>query len=88
MRILFCFVSSDSPGVHRLEPHPSQPHSASITALPLLNPRSRVSTMPIFDGHQCVVIDDFMLEPEVLVDYAARNHAHFQDGAGNYYPGP
>lgn len=71
-----------------MEPHPSQPHSASIAALPLLNPHLQVSTVPIFDGHQCVVIDDFMLEPEVLVDYAARNHTHFQDVAGNSYPGP
>lgn len=88
MRIPSCSISSDSPGVHRLEPHPSQPHGVSIAALPLLNPSPRVSTVPIFDTHQCIVIDDFMLEPEVLVDYAARNHAHFQDVAGNSYPGP
>lgn len=56
--------------------------------LPLLNPQPRVSVVPIFDGHQCVVIDDFMLEPEELIGYAANNHAHFQDVAGNYYPGP
>lgn len=55
---------------------------------PLLNPDARVSVLPIFDEHQCIVIDDFMLEPEVLVDYAVRNHAHFQDVPGNYYPGP
>jgi hypothetical protein len=88
MRILFCSVSSDSPGVHRLEPHPSQPHGASIAALPLLNPRPQVTTVPIFDDHHCIVIDDFMLEPDVLVDYAAQNHAHFRDVAGNSYPGP
>jgi hypothetical protein len=62
------------------------PHSDAT--LPLLNPQPRVSVVPIFDGHQCVVIDDFMLEPEALVGYAANNHAHFQDVAGNYYPGP
>ncbi len=56
--------------------------------LPLLNPRPRVGVVPIFDGHQCVIIDDFMLEPEELVNYAANNHMHFQDLAGNYYPGP
>jgi hypothetical protein len=56
--------------------------------LPLLNPQPRISVVPIFDGHQCVIIDDFMLEPEALVGYAANNHAHFRDVAGNYYPGP
>jgi hypothetical protein len=64
------------------------PHSDAAATLPLLNPRPHVDVVPIFDGHQCVVIDDFMLEPEALVDYAARNHAHFQDVPGNYYPGP
>jgi hypothetical protein len=64
------------------------PHSDTDTTLPLLNPRPHVSVVPIFDDHQCVIVDDFMLEPDVLVDYAARNHAHFQDVAGNYYPGP
>jgi hypothetical protein len=56
--------------------------------LPLLNPQPRVSVVPIFDGHQCVIVDDFMLEPKELVDYAANNHMNFQDVAGNYYPGP
>jgi hypothetical protein len=56
--------------------------------LPLLNPRPRVSVVPIFDDHPCIIIDDFMLEPEELVNYAANNHMNFQDVAGNYYPGP
>jgi hypothetical protein len=55
---------------------------------PLLNPHPRVSVVPIFDDHQCVIIDDFMVEPEALVGFAANNHAHFRDVAGNYYPGP
>ena len=56
--------------------------------LPLLNPQPRVGVVPIFDDHRCVIIDDFMLEPEALVDFAANNHMNFQDLAGNYYPGP
>jgi hypothetical protein len=40
--------------------------------LPLLNPQPRVSVVPIVDGHQCVIVDDFTLEPEALVDFAAR----------------
>jgi hypothetical protein len=54
--------------------------------MPLLNPHPQVSVVPIFDGHQCVVIDDFMLEPEVLVDFAASNQAFFAKQPGNYYP--
>jgi hypothetical protein len=64
----------------------SQPQAAA--ALPLLNPAPRVSVVPLFDGHQCVIVDDFMLEPEALVGYAANNRVNFQDVAGNYYPGP
>ncbi len=55
---------------------------------PLLNPHPHVSIVPLFDGHQCVVIDDYMLEPEALVDFAASNHAFFAKAPGNYYPGP
>lgn len=65
-----------------------QPPSTAGAPLPLLNPNPHVSIVPIFDGHQCVVIDDFMLEPEALVDFAARNHAAFAKAPGNYYPGP
>ena len=57
-------------------------------APPLLNPHPRVSVVPIFDDHQCVIVDDFMLEPTELIEYAARNHAHFRDDPRNYYPGP
>jgi hypothetical protein len=64
------------------------PHSTSADVLPLLNPHPQISVVPIFDGRQCVIIDDFMLEPEVLVDYAARNHAFFKEDSRNYYPGP
>ena len=65
-----------------------QPPGAAGNPLPLLNPYPQVSIVPVFDGHQCVVIDDFMLEPGELVDFAARNHAAFAKGPGNYYPGP
>lgn len=68
----------------------SLPHQLPVTAgeLPLLNPDPCVSVVPIFDGHQCVVIDDFMLEPEALVDFATHNRGFFAEQPGNYYPGP
>ena len=65
-----------------------QPPGTAGDPLPLLNPNPQVSVVPLFDGHQCVVIDDFMLEPEALVDFAASNHAFFAKQPGNYYPGP
>jgi hypothetical protein len=68
-----------------LQPEPS---GTAAAPLPLLNPYPQVSVVPIFDGHQCVVIDDFMLEPGELVDFAARNHAAFAKEPGNYSPGP
>jgi hypothetical protein len=70
------------------EPLTTQQPGASAGELPLLNPHARVSVVPIHGEHRCIVIDDFMLEPEALVDYAARNHAHFVDDPRNYYPGP
>nr|WP_314545411.1 DUF6445 family protein [uncultured Massilia sp.] len=70
------------------EPLPSPPQRTSAGELPLLNPHPTISMVPIFDGHQCLVVDDFMLEPDELVTYAARNHAHFRDDPRNYYPGP
>ncbi|MUI14147.1 hypothetical protein GJV26_17030 [Massilia dura] len=65
-----------------------EPPGTAADPLPLLNPYPNVSVVPIFDGHQCVVVDDFMLEPEALVDFAVRNHAFFVKAPGNYYPGP
>jgi len=70
------------------EPLPPTPPNAPVAELPLLNPGSRISVVPIFAAHQCIVIDDFMLEPQALVDYAAGNHACFRDDPRNYYPGP
>jgi hypothetical protein len=66
----------------------SQQHHTPVDELPLLNARPRISVVPIFDGHLCVIVDDFMRDPTELVDYAVRNHALFQDDVRNYYPGP
>lgn len=55
---------------------------------PMVNLRPRVQVVPLFDGHQCVIVDDFLLEPHTLVQYAAKHHARFMDAPGNYYPGP
>ena len=59
------------------------PQSTPTEELPLLNPAARISVVPIFDGHQCVIVDDFMLEPEALVHYASAN----VPASGNSGPG-
>lgn len=41
--------------------------------------------MPLFDGHVALCIDDALLEPERLVDWAATQA--FLPAAGNAYPG-
>lgn len=67
----------------------SPPSSLPARAVrPMVNPRPLVSVVPIFDGHQCVVVDNFLAEPEIMVEYAALEHRHFVDSADNYYPGP
>jgi hypothetical protein len=51
-----------------------------------INPRLEIQVSRINDQHHCVVIDDFLLNPEVAVDYACRHHGGFipQERA---YPG-
>lgn len=71
-----------------MEPLVSPPQRAPAADLPLLNPRPRVSVVPIFDGHQCVIVDDFLLDPTELIDHAASQHAQFKDDPRNAYPGP
>ena len=64
------------------------PSSAPPTLRPMVNPRPVVSVVPLFDGHQCVIVDNFLAEPETMVEYAALQRAEFLDSVGNYYPGP
>lgn len=71
------------------DPLYSPPPSTPAPALrPMVNPRPRVTVVPIFDGHQCVVVDDFLAEPEIMVEYAALERRQFVDSADSYYPGP
>ena len=64
------------------------PPSAPVALRPMVNPRPLVTVVPLFDGHQCVIVDNFMAEPETMVEYAALQRDAFRDSAGNYYPGP
>lgn len=70
------------------DPRHAPPPPTPATLRPMVNPRPIVNVVPIFDGHQCVVVDNFLAEPEIMVEYAALEHRHFVDSADNYYPGP
>ena len=50
-----------------------------------LNPTPAVSTVPLPGGHQVVVIDDILLDPDGLVAWASQQA--FQPPAGFPYPG-
>lgn len=64
------------------------PPSTSVTLRPMVNPRPVVKVAPIFDGHRCVIVDNFLAEPETMVEYAVFQRGEFLESAGSYYPGP
>jgi len=51
------------------------------------NPQPRISALPLPlpGGEQCIVVDDVLLDPDGLVEWA--RHAPFQPPAGFPYPG-
>lgn len=51
----------------------------------LFNPQPRVQLLQPAPGLRCVVLDDVLLEPETLVQYAASQR--FEAPEGNFYPG-
>jgi hypothetical protein len=52
-----------------------------MAAIPLiqLNPDATLRREQIADGAFCIIVDDFLLEPEVLVEYAARHPNEFSN---------
>lgn len=51
------------------------------------NPNAKIAVLPLFEGHQCVVIDDFLLNPEQIVDFARQSQSGFRYDQDNYFPG-
>jgi len=51
------------------------------------NPRPRIERVALRGGAACWVIDDALLEPEALVEYAQARRAEFQPVDFNAYPG-
>ena len=53
----------------------------------MFNPRPRIETIPIDAAHACYVIDDALLQPERLVDFAREHRDRFAMAPHNAYPG-
>lgn len=53
----------------------------------MFNPRPIIQLIPIAGHHPCVVIDDFLLDPQALVEIAVRFRGSFTMAPHNAYPG-
>lgn len=54
----------------------------------MFNPAPRIQTVTIHGRHVCHVIDDALLDPDAMVEYAARHIGEFSEAGHNGYPGP
>jgi hypothetical protein len=54
----------------------------------MFNPRPVVRTIALPGCKPCVVIDDFLLNPEKMLAFAAARRSAFAVDGGNYFPGP
>jgi hypothetical protein len=62
--------------------------SATATQQPIaFNPRPRIERVDLAPGQACLVIDDAVLEPERLVEFAETHSTEFRSVDFNAYPG-
>ncbi len=54
---------------------------------PLFNPRATMRVVQFDDRHFCLVVDDALLNPGELVQFAAERRAEFNSVDFSYYPG-
>ncbi|SHG65846.1 DUF6445 family protein [Massilia sp. CF038] len=54
----------------------------------MFNPRPTIRYVPIIPGQACAVVDDFLLDPHNLREWAAAERSRFAIDPDNYYPGP
>lgn len=54
----------------------------------MFNPRPRIQAVPITSGQNAWVVDEVLLDPGQLVDFAAQQPERFADSPHNAYPGP
>ncbi|MBV8501965.1 MAG: tryptophan 7-halogenase [Paucibacter sp.] len=65
------------------------PMPPQLASEPLrINPQAQLQTVTLADGTRVYVVDDFALNPEVLVAQAQAAGAQFKAIAGHPYPGP
>lgn len=43
----------------------------------MFNPSAQIQSVPLFDGHECLIVDDILADPEAWVDTACRHHDKF-----------
>ncbi len=53
----------------------------------MFNPNPRIELVPIPGHHPCIVIDDFLEAPELLVTGAVERHEQFKLAPHNAFPG-
>ena len=53
----------------------------------MFNPSPLIRSIPILDGHQCLVVDDALIEPQRWVERACAMREHFVMEDHNAYPG-
>ncbi len=53
----------------------------------MFNPAARIQAVPLFDDHVCLLIDDFLLQPEQWLERAVEFRGRFQPPQTNAYPG-
>jgi hypothetical protein len=58
-----------------------------INSRDIFNPNASIEVVPLFDGHHCIVVDNFLRQPQALVDFANSKRAHFRYDTDNYFPG-
>jgi hypothetical protein len=79
-------------GPHRALPAASSraenaPVAAETSPAPLFNPHATVQVAQFDDRNFCLVIDDALLDPQQLVQFAADQQAQFNSVDFSYYPG-
>ncbi len=53
----------------------------------IFNPDAKVQAIALEGGRPCLLVDDFLLDPQAWVERAVAFHAHFSTPRGNAYPG-
>ncbi len=54
----------------------------------MFNPHATFRQVPIPGHAPCLVVDNFLLEPEKMLAFATARRAQFAPEGGNYFPGP